>query len=179
VQLPERISSLPREYTQEELAKFLAACDDSEVALFSTFLLTGFREQEVMYLSWPDVNQRLRTIRVTAKPDLGFFPKRWEERKVPVPVRLANILERHPQTSGSVFMFPSPTGNREQNMLRLCKAVAERAGLDPAAFDLKTFRSTYATRMLRQGFDVRAVQDWMGHKSLQTTMLPGSRNRCA
>ncbi len=67
-------------------------------------------------------------------------------------------------------MFPSPTGNREQNMLRLCKVVAERAGLDPAVFDLKTFRSTYATRMLRQGFDVRTVQDWMGHKSLETTM---------
>src|SRR6202035_2268769 len=41
---------------------------------------------------------------------------------------------------------------------------------DPAAFDLKTFRSTYATRMLRQGFDVRTVQPWMGHKSLETTM---------
>ena len=116
-----------------------------------------------MYLGWPDVNLRLRTILVTAKPDLGFFPKRWEERKVPVPVRLANIFERHPQTNGSAFMFPLPTGNREQNMLRLCKEVAERAGLDPAAFESKTLRSTYATRMLRQGFDVRTVQDWMGH----------------
>jgi site-specific recombinase XerD len=67
-------------------------------------------------------------------------------------------------------MFPSPTGNREQNMLRLCKDVAERAGLDPTGFDLKTFRSIYATRMLRQGFDMRTVQDWMGHKSLETTM---------
>jgi len=54
--------------------------------------------------------------------------------------------------------------------LPFCKAVAERAGLDPTEFDLKTFRSTYATRMLRQGFDVRTVQDWMGHKSLETTM---------
>jgi integrase/recombinase XerD len=170
VHLPGRISSLPREYTQEELTEFLGACNHAEVALFSTFLLTGFREQEVMYLGWPDVNLRLRIIRVTAKPDLGFFPKRWEERKVPIPVRLTNILDRHPQTSGSVFMFPSPTGNREQNMLRLCKAVAERTGLDPAEFDLKTFRSTYATRMLRQGFDVRTIQDWMGHKSLETTM---------
>jgi hypothetical protein len=92
-----------------------------------------------MYLAWTDVNLSLRTIRVTAKPDLGFFPKCWEERKISVPVRLTNILDRHAQTSGSVFTFPSPTGNREQNMLRLCKAVAERAGLDPAAFDLKTF----------------------------------------
>jgi site-specific recombinase XerD len=77
-------------------------------------------------------------------------------------------------------MFPSPTGNREQNMLRLCKAVAERAGLDPSAFDLKTFRSTYATRMLRQGFDVRTVQDWMGHKVARDhDALPGSRDGCA
>jgi integrase len=55
-------------------------------------------------------------------------------------------------------------------MLDHCKAVAERAALDPAKFDLKTFRSTYASRTLRTGFDVRTVQHWMGHKSLETTM---------
>lgn len=55
-------------------------------------------------------------------------------------------------------------------MLLKCKAVAERAGLDSTKFDLKTFRSTYCTRMLRFGFDVRTVQHWMGHKSLETTM---------
>ena len=48
--------------------------------------------------------------------------------------------------------------------------LAKRAGLDPAKFDLKTFHPTYASRMLRQGFDVRTVQHWMGHKSLETTM---------
>ncbi len=85
VRLPERISWLPREYTQEELNKFLGACNDSEVALFSTFLLAGFREQEVMYLGWPDVNLPLRTIRVTAKPSLGFFPKRWKKGRSPCP----------------------------------------------------------------------------------------------
>jgi len=41
---------------------------------------------------------------------------------------------------------------------------------DPAKFDLKTFRSTFASRTLRAGFDVRTVQHWMGHKSLETTM---------
>lgn len=55
-------------------------------------------------------------------------------------------------------------------MLLKCKAVAGRAGLNSEKFDLKTFRSTYATRMLRSGFDVRTVQHWMGHKSLETTM---------
>jgi integrase len=55
-------------------------------------------------------------------------------------------------------------------MLNNCKAVASRAKLDSTKFDLKTFRSTFATRMLRSGFDVRTVQHWMGHKSLETTM---------
>jgi hypothetical protein len=55
-------------------------------------------------------------------------------------------------------------------MLDHCKSIATRAKLDPNKFDLKTFRSTYATGMLRRGFDVRTVQHWMGHKSLETTM---------
>ena len=46
----------------------------------------------------------------------------------------------------------------------------QRAGLDPTRFDLRKFCSTYATRMLRAGFDVRTVQHWMGYKSLETTM---------
>lgn len=51
-----------------------------------------------------------------------------------------------------------------------CKSVAMRSRLDPTKFDLKTFRSTYATGMLSRGFDVRTVQHWLGHKSIETTM---------
>jgi integrase len=170
LQLPQRISTLPKEYTEEDLSRFFGACNAGERALFSTFLLTGMREQEVQYLFWTDISARLRTIRVTAKPDHSFYPKRWEEREVPVPTRLTEILEGQARFPNSPFVFPSPTGNREQHMLDHCKEIARRAGLNSAAFDLKTFRSTYATRMLRSGFDVRTVQHWMGHKSLETTM---------
>ena len=55
-------------------------------------------------------------------------------------------------------------------MLDHCKSIEKRAKLESTKFDLKTFRSTYATGMLRTGFDVRTVQHWMGHKSLETTM---------
>lgn len=55
-------------------------------------------------------------------------------------------------------------------MLDHCKAIASPAGLDTEKFDLKTFRSTYPTRMLQSGFDVRTLQHWMGHKSLEATM---------
>jgi integrase len=170
LQLPERITSLPKEYREDDLGQFFEACYDSERVLFSTFLLTGFREQEVMYLFWSDINLQLQTVRVTAKPELGFYPKRWEERQIPAPAELIAELQKHTRRPDCQFVFPSPTGNREQHMLDRCKAVAKRAGLNPAKFDLKTFRSTHATRMLRQGFDVRTVQHWMGHKSLETTM---------
>lgn len=86
------------------------------------------------------------------------------------PVKLIELLKPHTRRPGCNLVFPSPAGNREYHMLDHCKAVARRAGLDSTRFDLKTFRSTYATRTLRAGFDVRTVQHWMGHKSLETTM---------
>ena len=170
LELPERITPLVKVYGHEELARYFAACSDRERALFATFLLTGFREQEVMFLHWSDVNFELRTVRATAKPELGFYPKRWEDREVPAPAELMEELRKHAHRPSCQLVFPSPTGNREQHMLDHCKSIATRAKLDPTKFDLKTFRSTYATGMLRRGFDVRTVQHWMGHKSLETTM---------
>ena len=105
----------------------------------------------MVHLVWSDLNFKLRTLRVTVKPQLGFYPKRWEEREIPITMQLAELLSEHPRRMGTEFVFPSPTGNREQNMLLRCKEVAARAELDPTRFDLKTFRSTYATRMLSFG----------------------------
>lgn len=89
---------------------------------------------------------------------------------MPEPQRLTLLLKAHPARKNSPFVFPSPRGNRELHMLDKCKEIARRAKLDPERFHLCKFRSTYATRMLRAGFDVRTVQHWMGHKSLETTM---------
>lgn len=168
--LPERVITLPREYSDTDLQAFFGACTPWERALFVTFLYTGCREQEIVHLLWSDIKFELKTIRVTSKPDLGFWPKRWEEREIPVAPAALALLREHPRQGNARYVFPSPRGNREWHMLDRCKAVATRAELDPGKFDLKTFRSTYATRMLRAGFDVRTVQHWMGHRSLETTM---------
>jgi site-specific recombinase XerD len=108
LQLPERITSLPKEYRDEDLAKLFAACCEPERALFSTFLLTGFREQEVMYLFWNDIHLSLRTVRVTAKPELGFYPKRWEERELPAAAQLIAAVQKHTRRLNCPFVFPSP-----------------------------------------------------------------------
>ena len=45
---------------------FFKAAYDSGRVLFSTFLLTGLRELEVVHLFWTDVSFELQTVRVTA-----------------------------------------------------------------------------------------------------------------
>src|SRR5439155_16386908 len=48
LQLPKRITPLPREYRTADLATFFKAAYDNEKVLFWTFLLTGLRELEVV-----------------------------------------------------------------------------------------------------------------------------------
>ena len=113
LQLPERITPLPREYRTADLAKFFKAAYDSEKVLFSTFLLTGLREMEVVHLFWTDVSVELQTVRVTAKPELGFYPKRWEEREVPIPVQLIGLLKSAhapPRLQFRVFLTERESG---------------------------------------------------------------------
>ncbi|MFY9672822.1 MAG: phage integrase SAM-like domain-containing protein, partial [Terriglobales bacterium] len=46
----------PEIYEQAELDKLFAACDAEERLWFKFFLMTGEREQEVMYSYWSDIN---------------------------------------------------------------------------------------------------------------------------
>ena len=85
-------------------------------------MLTGLRKLEVVHLFWSDISFELQTVRGTAKPDLGFYPKRWEGREVPIPVQLINLLKGHTRRPGCDFVFSSPQGNREYHMLDHCKA---------------------------------------------------------
>jgi hypothetical protein len=43
-------------YEQDELDKFFKVCSEEERFWFEFFLMTGMREQEVMYTYWSDVN---------------------------------------------------------------------------------------------------------------------------
>lgn len=61
IELPEAVRSLPEEYSDRELEAFFEASVTVERTLFATFLLTGFREQEVVQLFWDDINFTLNT----------------------------------------------------------------------------------------------------------------------
>jgi integrase len=129
LQLPERITPLPREYREADLAKFFKAAYDAEKALYSTFLLTGFREMEVVHLYWSDINFDLRTARVTSKSELGFYPKRWEEREVPIPVKLTELLKTHRPVlaANSCFHHRQETASTTCSASTTCLTIVRRS----------------------------------------------------
>jgi integrase/recombinase XerD len=171
---PKYVQQEPESYSAEELEQFFGACDAEERVFFEFYLMTGFRKKEVTYCTWPDVDLKSGVVLVTAKPEHGFRPKDWEEREVPIPDKLIlSLKEWAKHRNGSPFLFPTSNGTPRKHrtqLLELCKAVAERAALDPEDVWLHKFRATFATKHLQAGVDLRTVQMWLGHKDLESTM---------
>ncbi len=158
----------PPTYTQAEVDRILAECDENEKAAFATLLLTGLREEELCYLTWKEVdlsNLANATVRVSGEGKEGFSPKDYEERVIPLPQELAELLGELPRKSR--WVFPTKTGNRQTHLLRRLKEIAAAAQVPGAT--LHKFRHTYATRLLESGCDIVTVQRLMGHSDLDTT----------
>jgi integrase/recombinase XerD len=192
-------------YEDVELAKLFEACTSTEEARFKFYLMSGFRDAEGRFVTWRDVDFKHMAVRVTAKPHWGFRPKNWEEREVPVPEKLIEMLQdfRPKNATPDDPLFPSATGRPDGAMLEKLKAVAYRgklnckhcvvshklengdvkinrcaAGAYCGRWFLHKFRHTYATRNLQDGIDIRTLQQWMGHRDIASTMvyLKGVRN---
>ena len=181
--------TIPEIYTDEELEKFFNACDPYQHLVFTTFLQTGFRMQEIAFLSWQDIDFQQGTISVTAKEDLKFTPKTAEERSVKVPSALiARLVERREalrlRHTKQRLVFPTKKGNANGHFLEILKAITTEAGLGCGhckgcqgkkqlgceRWFLHKFRATYATTLLRKNFDVATVQSLLGHRDLASTM---------
>ena len=162
----------PEIYEQEELDTLFNACDDKERLWFEFFLMTGMREQEVMYTYWSDINLAHGTVRVSHKPDRGWTPKAYKEREIPIPANLVKRLKAWKAKADKTcnLLFPTAGRNPKLNFLDELKAVAERAKLNKDSFWLHKFRATFATRCLWAGVDLRTVQQWLGHSDMESTM---------
>jgi integrase len=162
----------PEMYEQDELDTLFAVCDVEEKLWYEFFLMTGMREQEVMYTYWSDVNLTASTVRVSHKPDRGWAPKAYKEREIPIPSKLAKRLKIWKTKADRTcnLVFPTSGCKPKLDFLDCLKTVAKRAELDEEAFWLHKFRSTFATRCLWAGVDLRTVQQWLGHSDIESTM---------
>jgi integrase/recombinase XerD len=178
---PRFVEEEPEIYEREELDKLFAACDAEEQLWFEFFLMTGMREQEAMFTYWSDVNFSAGTVRVSHKPDRGWTPKAYKEREIPIPEKLVKNLKAWKAKSDKTcgLVFPTAGCNPKLDFLDCLKAAAESAKLDKDNFWLHKFRATFATWALWAGVDLRTVQEWLGHKDMESTMryLKPARNQ--
>ena len=188
---PDYVETIRPIYEAEELEGLFKVATEAEATLVKFLLGSGFRDQEVRYLQWRDIDFKNHVVRVTAKPQWDFTPKNWEERAVPVPTGLIHRLRRLKAESDAVpgqLVFPNSRGNPDSEMDMIIKRLAERAQLNCGLcvtghgnrcatgpycqnFFLHKFRHTFATEHLRHGVDIRTLQGWMGHRDIKSTMV--------
>jgi integrase/recombinase XerD len=198
---PKYVDAIRPIYEPEELIAMFNVATEDEADLLKFILGSWFRDQELRYVAYLDLDFRHHLARVTAKAKWGFTPKNWEERTVPLP---AGLMERprkrkeRKQARPHDLVFGNTKGRPDSEMDMVVKRVAERAGLNCGQcvtehnnkcaegpycmnFFLHKFRHTFATNHLRDGVDIRTVQNWLGHRDIQSTMvyLKGVRSKDA
>jgi integrase len=178
--------TLPLVLSRQEVATLLGTVREPRYRTALTFIYhTGLRVGEA-------VRVQLRDLRDThtGHPRLHVrCGKGGKDRYVPLaPAMVAQLRDwwkthRHPH-----FLFPGPTsGWREraqptdaaqraerhlsvcavQNTFRLARAAA---GL-PAQATVHTLRHCYATHLLEEGVSLRLISQYLGHASLETTLV--------
>lgn len=188
---PKYVEKIRPIYEPEEIHMMLKESAPDE-AIFLKFLLSsGFRDQEVRYVCWRDIDFRQSQVRVTAKERWGFRPKNWEERAVPLPTPLMDRLQQLKDSRNALpaqLVFPNKRGNPNSENDMIVKRLAFRAKLNCGQcltkhgnrctdgpfchhFFLHKFRHTFATEHLRHGIDIRTLQSWLGHRDIKSTMV--------
>jgi len=161
----------PEIYEQKKLTSCREVRGQEAAVVFEFFLMTGMREQEVMHCHWSDVSFAAATARVTHKPDLGWTPKAYKERTIPIPQSSQTRSRPTKAKSDKVCKLLFPTGGCRPKLdfLDCLKAIAERAQL--LKEDFRLHKSARRSQLLSVGRRRSAHREqWLGHSDMESTM---------
>jgi site-specific recombinase XerD len=165
--LPKVSQNLPVCLTPEQAQRLIeAATRPWSKAMIVLLLCTGIRRSEAIGITLDDLDLDNRQLLVHGKGS--------KERVVPlneaVVEAISDYLVRRPKTE-SRHLFVSRQGEA-----LACRAVnrtvgraIRRAGLEGHGITPHKLRHTFATHLIRNGVDVRTVQELLGHSDLETT----------
>ncbi len=170
---------LPKLLGHDEIAALFAraeheaAGDDPAavrlLALIELLYGSGLRATELIELPLHAVPRDSPFLTVTGKGGTT--------RMVPVGRRALDAVGRwlaiRPNEPASRFLFASRKGQplSRVRLYQLVKALAARAGLDPAAISPHVLRHAFATHLLEGGADLRVLQTLLGHADISTTQI--------
>ena len=147
-------------------------------AMYLTAAMTGLRQGELVALRWRDVDWTAGRIRVRQNYVLGEFgtPKsRRSTRSVPMADEVAGELDRLSrmvgESSGDALVFADPhtAGPLDKAaILRRYRRALKAAQLEQS-HRFHDLRHTFGTAMAGTGVPMRTLQEWMGHRDIETT----------
>ena len=169
---------LPKSLTESEVETLLQAPDvDTDLGLRDRAMLevlyaTGLRVSELVTLQIGQVNLRLGVLRVTGKGN--------KERLVPLGDEAVNWVETFIKNRRNSFftgepgdvLFPSRRGKTmtRQTFWYAIKRYAVTAGISKT-LSPHVLRHAFATHLINNGADLRAVQMLLGHSDISTTQI--------
>ncbi len=139
---------------------------ERDIAFLELLYGCGIRVGELVGIDLADIDLREGWLRVRGKGN--------KEREVPVGGRavaaVRRYLERRPAGAGETALFLNSRGGRlsDRQVRRLVKLYAVLITGDSTVHP-HSFRHAYATHLLTDGADLRAIQELLGHARLSTT----------
>jgi len=154
--------------TQDELKNLLKVIvSKRDKAIFLLAYRHGLRASEIGVLQVDDVDLGRGRIRINRLKHSqgGEYPMDSDEMKV---VK-AWLKERQDGTC----LFPSRRGVpiSRRTLDYMMKGYGEKAGIPADKRHFHVLKHSIATHLLDAGADIRFVQDWIGHKNIQNTVI--------
>ena len=157
--------------TLEETRRLVRACHPDWRAMVVVALNTGLRLGELLALRWKHVDLVLGQLVVCENDWRGVIgtPKGHKARVVPLNNAALAVLNGHCHRRGAL-VFSRPDGTRltyqqcRRPLLRTCKA----ANVTPVQWH--ALRHTFASQMAMKGVPLKAIQDLLGHATIEMTM---------
>lgn len=182
VKTPKRTKSLPKSLNEIEVINLINAMDSDSnkgsdspqqtsnklrnKVILALLYSSGLRVSELVSLKSDDVDLSDRTIRIRGKGEkdrIVLFDEKTKEL-------MENYLEMRLNKGDYLFLnrFGDPLSPRYIQMM--IKKYAERAGIKKKVTP-HILRHSFATHLLKNGVDIRAIQQLLGHSNLSTTQI--------
>lgn len=185
---PKRGRPLPKILSVDEVDRLLAAgrtdLEDPELSWSERLRATRMTALlEILYAAGLRVSELISLKRSAARPGASFLSvvgKGAKERIVPLTEAAKAAMQAYLKTwdekapAPSPWLFPSTGGSghiTRQHFARDLKAVAIKAGLSPDRVSPHVLRHAFASHLLQNGADLRAVQMMLGHADIATTQI--------
>jgi integrase len=157
----------PRFLSHEEVEALLVTCSSSHIyPIIVVALNTGMRKSELLNLEWKDIDFENQNIRVDNKGN--YHVKNYEPRLIPMNQEVYDTLRMIPRHPTSSYVFCDKQGNKYGDVKKAFKAALRRAGI--GNFRFHDLRHSFASHLVMNGCNLRAVQQLLGHKDIKMTM---------